>query len=73
MSESLANLPNLDDLSVDSTDYRKLSIIYLLASQYCRHKSRSIRYRQENKIDKAIEAEKEMKETYEAFPISERW
>ncbi len=66
-------LPNLDELSTESNDYRVLARVFRVLGEYCENKSYSMEARRAGRIDEAVRNEEFNHRRYQSLPEWARW
>lgn len=72
-SAALFEVPNLDNLTTDSDQYRLLARVFQLLSNYARNKAEAMEFREGGYVELARQHEEICQTEYERLPPGYRW
>jgi hypothetical protein len=75
MEEAAApfEVPNLDDLTIDPEELKRVAVVLGTLSNYATHKAQAMRYRSAGDIITALRWERDCQAIYEKLPKWARW
>lgn len=71
--KALFEVPNLDNLTTDSDQYRLLARVFQLLSNYARNKAEAMEFREGGYVELARQHEEICQTEYERLPPGYRW